>query len=74
MVKKDLMSSLLWQGFDPWPGNFCMQPAQLGKKNLDPGSNQGRLALWNIFFGGWKTDLREQAWPQGDQLGDAAVT
>lgn len=51
-----------------------MQPAQLGKKNLDPGSNQGRLALWNIFFGGWKTDLREQAWPQGDQLGDAAVT
>ena len=24
VVKKDLMSSLLWQGFDPWPGNFCM--------------------------------------------------
>ena len=21
---KDLVVSLLWQGFNPWPGNFCM--------------------------------------------------
>ena len=21
---KDLVLSLLWFGFDPWPGNFCL--------------------------------------------------
>ena len=25
---KGLVSSLLWHGFDPWPGNFCMPWAQ----------------------------------------------
>ena len=25
---KDLALSLLWHGFDPWPGNFCILRAQ----------------------------------------------
>ena len=24
LVDKDLLLSLLWPGFDPWLGNFCM--------------------------------------------------
>ena len=24
LVVKDLALSLLWRGFDPWPGNLCM--------------------------------------------------
>lgn len=29
--------SLLWQGFDPWPGNFCM--AQVQEKKKSSGAN-----------------------------------
>lgn len=29
---KDLMLSLLWHGFDPYPGNFCMLRMQPKKK------------------------------------------
>ena len=29
---KDLMLSLLWQGFHPWPGNFCVPEAWPKKK------------------------------------------
>ena len=29
---KDLALSLLWLGFDPWPGNFHMLSAQGQKK------------------------------------------
>ena len=28
---KNLVLSLLWCGFDPWPGNFCMSRAQSKK-------------------------------------------
>ena len=33
------LGSLLWCGFDAWPGNFCMLPAQpkeKEKKNKEP--------------------------------------
>ena len=29
---KDLALSLLWCGFSPWPGNFCILQAQPKKK------------------------------------------
>ena len=29
---EDLVLSLLWRKFDPWPGNFCMPWAQPEKK------------------------------------------
>ena len=29
---KDLVLLLLWHGFDPWPGNFCMLQVWWGKK------------------------------------------
>ena len=32
---KDLVVSLLWHGFDPWPRNFCMPWAQPEKKRVD---------------------------------------
>ena len=31
-VVKDSALSLLWLGFDPWPGNFCMSRAWPKKK------------------------------------------
>ena len=36
LVVKDPVLSLLWPGFDPWPGNFCMSwgwpyPGRLGQ-------------------------------------------
>ena len=32
---KDPVLSLLWWGFDPWPGNFCMlQPWPKKKKKI----------------------------------------
>ena len=30
---KDLVVSLLWHGFDPWPRNFCMLRAQPKRRN-----------------------------------------
>ena len=38
---KDPVLSLLWQGFDPWPRNFCM--AQVGPK-------ERRFILFFSFF------------------------
>ena len=31
---KDLVLSLMWHRFDPWPGNFCMPQMQPEKKNV----------------------------------------
>ena len=32
LVDEDSVLSLLWHGFDPWPGNFFMLPVQPKKK------------------------------------------
>ena len=31
---KDSVLLLLWHGFDPWPGNFCMLQAWQKKKKI----------------------------------------
>ena len=38
MMVKDSALSLLWLGFDPWPGNFCMLQAQPKKKKKEENS------------------------------------
>ena len=33
LLVKDSVLSLLWRGFDPWSGSFCMPGTRLKKKN-----------------------------------------
>ena len=49
---KDLILSLLWLAFDPWPGKFCMpwpRPKQNKNKNNIPQTTNNlptNLPLW----------------------------
>ena len=45
---------LLWCGFDPWTGNFCMPQVQ-------PGTKQNKIPIRHLFFhisGGWKSKIK----------------
>ena len=59
---KDLALSLLWCGFNPWPGNFCMPGAQEG------GGGGGKRIknkytqkdYFFFYFGLWSSQARDQ--------------
>ena len=44
---KDLALSLLWQEFDPWPGNFQMPWGQPKKKKKRKKESEGRDEGWD---------------------------
>ena len=45
---RDLALSLLWCGFDPWPGNFRMPQAQPKKRRREEGKKEEHLVLVSL--------------------------
>ena len=43
LVVKDLVLSVLWLGFDPWPGNFCTSRGWPKKKKKKKGCTEVAL-------------------------------
>ena len=43
---KNPVLSLLWHGFDPWPGNFCMSWVQQKKEKKASALSRGSPYQW----------------------------